>query len=176
MRAGEKEHLEGLAKTGYCAALKRYFHGVREHLIFTPGGHILHLVNIPGNRHDVNGLYALLHDSFKGHLVGDNAYWPKQEKREQLAAKGVTITADARSNWAVKNTPEEEALLKERSKIERFIGLFDRQFHADRTLNHSPRHYAARRWTKAAAHNAARLLNHRLDIPAETYLHFRLAA
>lgn len=176
MRAGEKERLGGLARTGYRAALKRYFHGVREHLVFTPGGHILHIVNIPGNRHDVNGLYALLHDTFRGHLVGDNAYWPTARKREELSQKGVTITADARSNWAVKNTPEEEALLKERGKIERLIGLFDRQFRAERTLSRAPRHYHARRWTKAAAHNATRLLNHRLDIPAETYMHFHLAA
>lgn len=176
MRASVKERLGGLARTGYCSALSRYFHGVREHFIYTPDGHILDLINIPGNRHDVNGLYALLHDTFRGHLVGDSAYWPKPHKRQQLAEKGITITAEACEKWTIKNTPEEEALLKERVKIERFIARFDRQFHAYRTLNHSRRHYAARRWTKAVAHNAARLLNHRLDIPAETYLHFHLAA
>jgi hypothetical protein len=133
-------------------------------------------VQVAGNRHDVNGLYALLRDSFRGHLVGDNAYWPKEEKRGALAERGVTITAATRSNWAVKSTPEEKALLKQRGKIERFIGLLDRQFHAHRTLNRSRRHYEARRWTKAAAHNAARLLNNRLALPAEAYQHFHLAA
>lgn len=176
MRKGRRKRLDGLAQTGYCAALKRYFHGVREHAIFSPGGHLLHLVQIAGNRHDVNGLYALLHDSFTGHLIGDNAYWPKAEKRGKLSHNGITITARTRDNWTMENTPEEKELLKQRGKIERFIGLFDRQFHAARTLNRSRRHYFARRWCKAAAHNASRLLNHRLELPVESCQHFHMAA
>lgn len=176
VRAGKKKRLGGLARTGYCAALKRYFHGVREHAVFTTNGHILHLAQTPGNRHDVNGLYALLRDSFAGHLVGDNAYWPKEQKRMALAEHGVTITAATRSNWTIEQTAWEKALLKQRGEIERFLALFNRQFHADRTLNRSRRHYLARRWAKAAAHNAARLLNHRLHLPKEAYQHFHLAA
>ena len=77
VRAGKKKRLGGLAATGYCASLKRWFHGVREHLMVTPQGRIAAVVQIPGHRHDVQGLYALLKTSFAGHLLGDNAYWPQ---------------------------------------------------------------------------------------------------
>lgn len=91
-RAGRKKRLGGIARKGYCASLKRWFHSVREHLIFTPEGRIAFVVQIAGNRHDVNGLYALLKTTFEGHLLGDNAYWPKAKKRSKLAARQVTIT------------------------------------------------------------------------------------
>src|SRR5207244_144151 len=69
IRAGKDIRLDGLARTGYCASMKTYFHGVREHLIYTPEGRIAFIQQIPGNRHDVNGLYALLKTSFKGSLL-----------------------------------------------------------------------------------------------------------
>ncbi|GEM_PF-5736344 len=87
IRAGKKKRLGGLAKTGYCSSLKRWFHGVREHLIFTPQGRIAFTLQIAGNRHDVNGLYALLKSSFHGHLFGDNAYWPKAKNAPSLSRK-----------------------------------------------------------------------------------------
>ena len=68
VRVRGKERLQGLAAclparqaTGCCAALKPYFHGVREHLIITPEGRPASLLELPGNRHDdINGAYALL--------------------------------------------------------------------------------------------------------------------
>lgn len=167
----------GLARRGYCASLKRWFHGVREHLIFTPGGRIAFLLQLPGNRHDVNGLYGLLKTSFRGRLLGDNAYWPKEKKRHALARQGITITAATRSNWHEQNTAEEQALLKQwRGQVERRIGLFDRQFHADQTLCRSRKHYEARRWAKSLGHNASRHINTELGLPEESLQHFRLAA
>jgi len=49
--------------------LKRWFHGVREHLVFTPGGRIAFVLQVPGNRHDVQGLYGLMKTTFRWHLV-----------------------------------------------------------------------------------------------------------
>lgn len=130
-----------------------------------------------GNRHDVNGLYALLKTTFQGHLLGDNAYWPKAKKRSRLAEKGITITADTRSNWHVKNPSKEQDLLDTwRGSVERRIGLFDAQFHAGRTLCRSLKHYHARRWTKTLAHNFSRHLNDELDKPKESVMHYQLAA
>jgi hypothetical protein len=60
VRGNGRQRLKGLAATGCCAALKMYFHGARAHLIFTPNGCIALVLSIAGNRHDVNGLYALL--------------------------------------------------------------------------------------------------------------------
>jgi hypothetical protein len=154
-----------------------YFHGVREHLIFTPGGHVAFVLSVPGNRHDVNGLYALLKTPFQGALLGDSAYQPNPTKKEQLNARGIRIHAEQKSN-AKQPRP---AILREwiharRSKIERRIGLFDKQFHAERTLNRSVRHYHARRWTKALAHNCSRRLNAARHWPAESVAHFHSAA
>lgn len=150
---------------------------MREHLVFTPGGRIAFVLQVPGNRHDVQGLYGLLKTTFRGRLLGDNAYWPKAAKREALTRKGITVTAAARSNWKVQNTAEEKTLLKQwRGKVERRIGLFDRQFNAGRTLCRSRRHYEARRWFKVLSHNLSRYVNRKLRRPRESVSHFQLAA
>ena len=145
--------------------------------MFTPGGRIAFVLQVPGNRHDVQGLYGLLKTTFCGRLLGDNAYWPKVAKREALTRKGITVTAAARSNWKVQNTAEEKTLLKQwRGRVERRIGLFDRQFNAGRTLCRSRRHYEARRWFKALSHNLSRYVNRKLRRPRESVAHFQLAA
>lgn len=169
--------LNGLAATGYCAALKTYFHGVREHLIFTPGGRVAFVLSIPGNRHDVNGLYALLKTPFKGALLGDSAYQPNTTKAAELQAHGIHVHAEQKSN-AKQPRP---ALLRDwlharRSRIERRIGLFDQQFHARVTLNRALRHYHARRWAKALAHNSSRSINADQDLAFESVAHFNAAA
>jgi hypothetical protein len=157
--------------------LRRSFHGVREHLIFTPDGRLAFMVQIPGRRHDVQGLYALLKTSFQGHLIGDNAYWPQEQMDHWLARKNIFVTADTRRGFTFQYPPEIRAeLRRERSHIERFIGLFDKQFHADKTLNRSAHHYDARRWTKALSHNLSRHLNENLNQPVESVAHIRVAA
>jgi hypothetical protein len=146
-------------------------------LLFTPQGRIACVIQIPGHRHDVNGLYALLKTNFEGHLLGDNAYWPKEKKRSQLAKKNITVTAATRSNWHVRNPPDEQALLDEwRGSVERRIGLFGSQFCAGRTLCRSLKHYQARRWLKVFSHNLSRHLNTDLGRPEESLMHYHLAA
>lgn len=150
---------------------------MREHLIFTPGGRLAFVLQIPGNRHDIQGLYALMKTAFRGHLLGDNAYWPCQSRRPVLASRGLTVTAASRSTWVAQNTAAEKALLKQwRPKVERRIALFDQQFNAHRTLCRSRRHYEARRWAKVLSHNASRHLNDQMQRPPESVAHFRLAA
>jgi hypothetical protein len=145
--------------------------------VFTPGGRIAFVLQVPGNRHDVQGLYGLMRMTFRGHLLGDNAYWPRATKREAAARQGITVTAATRSNWKVRNTAEEKRLLRQwRGKVERRIGLFDSQFNAGRTLCRSRRHYEARRWCKVLSHNLSRHLNPKLGRPPESVAHFRLAA
>lgn len=157
--------------------MKRWFHGVREHLIFTPNGRIAFIQQIPGNRHDIQGLYALLKTTFAGHLLGDNAYWPKKLKREQLEAKGIQVTAASRSNWKFQySKPIEKRLRRYRGGVERRIGLFDKQFNAGRTLCRSAHHFEARRWAKALAHNTSRHVNSTHHLPQESVAHFTRAA
>jgi hypothetical protein len=101
-----------------------YFHGVREHLIVTPGGMISGLIQIPGNRHDVNGLYALLKTAFKGTLIGDSAYQPNPKKRAKLTTQSIRIFAIPKSNSKLPLAPVLIDWLHERrAPIERRIGL-----------------------------------------------------
>jgi hypothetical protein len=177
VRAKQRERLGGLAATGYCASLKKYFHGVREHLIFTPEGRLAFVLSIPGNRHDVNGLYALLTTAFKGALLGDSAYQPNKTKAPELQAHGIHMHAEQKSN-AKQPRPAalRDWLHARRSRVERRIGLFDFQFHAQKTLNHAVRHYHARRWAKALAHNCSRHINASHRFPFESVAHFNAAA
>jgi hypothetical protein len=150
---------------------------VREHLIFTPKGNIAFVQQIPGNRHDSQGLYALLKTTFTGALIADNAYWPNSHKCAQLEQQGIRVTAATRSNWKFQHPPKIKKLLKtHRPKIERRIGLYDRQFHAQQTLCRSRQHYEARRWIKALAHNISRRINAQAHLPKESVAHFRRAA
>ena len=177
MRAKGKVRLEGYAKVGRCDALARWFCGLREHLIVTRRGLIAHIKQTPGNRHDVNGLYALLEDSFRGLLLGDTGYWPRRKYRRLLARKGIEVAAATCKAWHFQNPPEIAELINSlRRPVERFIGLYDQQFHADRTRSRSLRHYMARRWTKALAHNASRYINSTHGWPFESTQHFRLAS
>ena len=177
MRSKFHTRLEGLAATGYCASLKEYFHGVHEHLIFTPQGRIAFVLSIPGNRHDVIGLYALLKTPFKGALLGDSAYQPRRSKEKQLRVQGIRVHAEQKSNAKQPRADHfRKWLHARRSKIERRIGLFGKQFHARHTLNRSVRHYHARRWTKALAHNCSRHINVARHLAHESVAHFHAAA
>ena len=177
VRAKRRQRLAGLAATGYCASLKMYFHGVREHLVFTPAGRVAFVLSIPGNRHDVNGLYALLKTPFKGALLGDSAYQPNKTKAAQLQEHGIRVHAEQKSNAKhPRPAPLRNWLHARRSRIERRIGLFDQQFHAHGTLNRAVRHYHARRWAKALAHNCSRHINAHRHLALESVAHFNAAA
>lgn len=154
-----------------------YFHGVREHLIVTPEGMIAGLVQVPGNKHDVNGLYALLKTAFKGTLIGDSAYQPNANKRAALNQQGIRVHAIPKSNAKLPLAPVLVDWLHERrSPIERRIGLFNEQFNAHRTLNRSEKHYRARRLAKAMAHNISRNINIKNDRPMDRVAYMRYAA
>lgn len=150
---------------------------MREHLLCTPNGRIAGLVHVPGRRHDVLGLYALLHTSFQGQLIGDNAYWPQEKMDRRLVRAGILMTADTRKGFTFQYPPEFRAELKRaRQPIERFIAQFDAQFNAGCTLNRSERHYYARRATKALASNTAQTVNLALKRPAHSFCYLHAVA
>lgn len=177
MRAGHKVRLNGLAQHGYCAALDEYFYGVREHLVFTPGGMLVCAIQLSGEQHDVNGAYALLMTSFTGTLYADNAYWPRPDKRDELRAHGIHICAVPKKNAKLPFAPAlDKYLRKNRAVVERFIALFDAQFHAGQTLNRCERHYRARRMFKLLSHNCSRAANAQLQFSIHSVAHFHAAA
>ena len=163
-----------MAKKGYCSSLKRWFVGLREHMVFTPDGRIAFMLQLAGNRHDVQGLYTFLETSFRGCLLADNGYWPKPNKRTELEEHGITIIACTRSNQKFRHTASNAALLKKhRPHVERFIGLFGQQFNATRTQNRNFKNYVSRRWTKAMAHNASRAINKENNWSINSVAHLR---
>jgi hypothetical protein len=169
--------LDGLGEIGYCAGASRWFCGVREHLIFTPHGMIACMTQVPGNRHDVQGLYALLYTSFRGRLLGDNAYTPGRKLDGELCEQHIEVVAMTRKDSRQPLPPRTSAFVKlNRGRVERRISLFDQQLHANRTLCRSARHYCARRWFKALSHDVSRYLNPKLQRAPESMLHFRIAA
>lgn len=163
-----------MATKGYCASLKRWFIGLREHLVFTPDGRIATMFQMKGNCHDIHGLYVLLEASFRGCLLADNGYWPGPDKREKLAQHGITVIASSRRNQKFRHTRKNAALLKKyRPYIERFIGLFNQQFHASRTRCRNFKNYMARRWFKVMAHNASRSINKENQWSKNSLAHIR---
>lgn len=134
-------------------------------------------IHIPGNRHDVHGAYALLKSAFAGVFYADNAYTPNATKREELHAKGIRICAVPKKNAKLPLAPcLDEYLRKERGAIERFIALFNEQFHAGRTLNRAVRHYLARRAFKMFSHNCSRVTNDTIKRSRHSVAHFHAAA
>jgi len=131
---------------------------------------------LAGNRHDVNGLYALLSADFTGCLVGDAGYLPKDDKRDALERKGIRIVSAQRRNMKRKQSKADRRLLSKRFIIERRISLFDSQFNASRTLCRSEKHYRARRWIKALAHNTSRHINKNNHLSLESVAHFKCVA
>ena len=135
------------------------------------------VIHLPGNRHDVHGAYALLKTAFTGVFYADNAYTPKASEREKLLAKGIHICAVPKQNAKLPLAPCLDAYLrKERGVIERFIALYNQQFHAGRTLNRSVRHYLARRAFKLLSHNCSRVTNAALQRSIHSVAHFHAAA
>lgn len=134
-------------------------------------------LQLPGAQHDVNGLYALLKTSFSGALYADNAYWPKADKREELLAHGITVCVVPKKNAKLSLAPSlDKHLRKQRGVIERFIALYNQQFHAGQTLNRSERHYRARRAFKLLSHNCSRVANAVLYRSIHSLQHFHAAA
>ena len=135
------------------------------------------VIQLPGNRHDVHGAYALLKTAFTGVFYADNAYTPNAVKREELHARGIKICAVPKQNALMPLAPCLDAYLrKRRGAIERFIALYNQQFNAGRTLNRCARHYLARRAFKLLSHNCSRITNKALNRSIHSVAHFHAAA
>lgn len=135
------------------------------------------VLQLPGNRHDVHGLHALLRTEFRGVLFGDNAYTPGAKLFPQLKARAIQVVAQTRKDARYPLPPATRKFVHaKRCRVERRIGLFCRQLHADRTFNRSAQHYIARRCCKALSHNLVRYLNPALGKRPEQMLHFRVVA
>ena len=169
--------LDGLGKIGYCAGARRWFCGVREHLVFTPHGMLATVQQLPGNRHDSRGLYELLKTNFRGRLLADNAYSPGDKLDDKLRGHAIFVVAQTRKDARRPLPPRTRTFVhRTRRPVERRISLFCNQMQAGRTACRCARHYRARRWAKALTHNLSRYVSPQLHCSPESLLHFRAAA
>ena len=66
---------QGKQFRGYIASKKRYFYGLKLHLVVTQAGQPVELLLSPGSTHDGQGLYVFDFDLPEGaRIVGDKAY------------------------------------------------------------------------------------------------------
>lgn len=98
---------------GYCASKKRYFFGLKVHLLITGSGQPVEFVLTAGSIADVSGLKRLpldLPDGAKVH--GDRAYTDYQEEDLLLEAGGIILQSQRKANAKRKIAPWLEALAR----------------------------------------------------------------
>lgn len=84
---------------GYCASKRRYFYGLKAHLIVTASGKPVDVVFTPGNIHDMPGLRSLFLDLPEGaNLYGDKGYTDYEWEDLLVAISNIELTAARKRN------------------------------------------------------------------------------
>ena len=89
---------QGEAYRGYIASKKRYFYGLKLHLMATEGGQPVEFFLSPGNLHDGKGLYVFDFDLPEGsQVVGDKAY-NNYAVEDMLEVAGIKLSPFRKKN------------------------------------------------------------------------------
>jgi transposase len=84
---------------GYCASKRRYFYGLKAHLIVTATGKPVEVVLSPGSLHDMPGLRSLFLDLPEGaDLYGDKGYTDYAWEDLLVAISNIELTAARKHN------------------------------------------------------------------------------
>lgn len=98
---------------GYCASKRRYFFGLKVHLLITGGGAPVEFVLTPGSTADISGLKRLPLELPGGaKIYGDRAYTDYQEEDLLLDAGGIILQSQRKANAKRKIAPWLEALAR----------------------------------------------------------------
>jgi len=91
--------LPGEEHRGYCASKRRYFFGLKVHLLITGSGHPVEFVLTPGSAADVSTFKELPLDVELGAVIyGDRAYTDYQEEDLLQEAARITLRAQRKKN------------------------------------------------------------------------------
>lgn len=91
--------LPGEEHRGYCASKRRYFFGLKVHLLITGSGHPVEFVLTPGSTADVTTFKELPLDVEPGAVIyGDRAYTDYQEEDLLQEAGNITLRAQRKKN------------------------------------------------------------------------------
>lgn len=103
--------LRGEEHRGYCASKRRYYFGLKVHLLITGAGHPVELLLTPASLADVAGLKALSLDVPEGAKVhGDRAYTDYKEEDLLLDCGQIVLQSQRRCNSKRPLLPWLEAL------------------------------------------------------------------
>ncbi len=106
--ASEKE-----AHRGYCASKRRYYFGLKVHLLITGGGAPVEFVLTPASLADISGLRRLPLELPEGaKIYGDRAYTDYQEEDLLQEAGGIILQSQRKANAKRKIAPWLEALAR----------------------------------------------------------------
>jgi hypothetical protein len=101
------------AYRGYCASKRRYFYGLKVHLLITGGGAPVEFVLTCGSMADVTGLKHLCLELPEGAKIhGDRAYTDYKEEDLLHQAAGVILQPQRKANAKRKLAPWLEALAR----------------------------------------------------------------
>jgi hypothetical protein len=105
---------------GYCASKRRYFYGLKAHLLITGGGAPVEFVLTPASVADISGLRRLTLELPAGaKIYGDRAYTDYKEEDLLHQAGGLTLQAQRKANSKRRIAPWLEALARPvRQRIE----------------------------------------------------------
>ena len=105
--------LQGEKYRGYCASKRRYFYGLKVHLLITSGGAPVEFVLTPGAIADLDGFKCLPLELPAGATVhGDRAYTDYQEEDLLADAAEIVLQAQRKSNAKRRLAPWLEALAR----------------------------------------------------------------
>ncbi|HJS81994.1 MAG TPA: IS982 family transposase [Nitrososphaera sp.] len=91
--------LQGEDYRGYCAAKRRYFYGLRVHVVTTSEGIPVELAFLPGEANDSRGLSVLSLELPQGSEVFmDAGYTDYQAEDDALAAEGLRLSVGRKKN------------------------------------------------------------------------------
>jgi hypothetical protein len=157
-RKARCKRFRGVATTGYCAAKKRYYHGLHGHLLVTSQG-LVTAYTVTGATTDEREAAWDLLDDIIGYLLGDKGYLSAFFKA-QLADLAVRLETPKRKNMTDDCAPHLRQVMSNiRRRIETVIGQLSERFHIEKVWARDLWHLTSRLARKLLAHTVGFYLN-----------------
>ena len=135
IRIARSKLVKGKSYRGWKASMRRYFYGIRVHLMTTKTGLPVEFCLVPGHQGDVNGLHQMPFDLQKGSQVYADAGYTAYNLEDCLADEGIELQVQRKANSKRLTNLSHEYIKKTvRKRIETTFseikGLFLRKIHA----------------------------------------------
>lgn len=98
IRIPRSKLVKGECYRGWKASMRRYFYGIRLHLITTHSGMPVEFCLVPGQANDVNGLHQMPFNLPAGSQVYADAGYTDYAIEDELADNGIVLLTQRKSN------------------------------------------------------------------------------